>query len=264
MKDMPVSYHRILNRLEARERRLLRVGPSLLSGPMAQLRGHIPPAVRSTLEAAFTKAFSTLFGPGGTRLVEKTYPKEKLEEAARRWEQPLSPRQARQALRRMDRQSSLFGNLEGCLVGAEGAALGLLGIGLPDIPILLAWLLRNLYQTAVRYGFSYESDKERFYLLLVLQGALSEGEERRELSRRADAFGRAIDHGWSVVFDLEAEVRITARLLADRLLLVKFIQGLPLVGVLGGAANFSLSGSVSRYGKIKYKKRFLERKVRGL
>ena len=59
-------------------------------------------------------------------------------------------------------------------------------------------------------------------------------------------------------------MRTAAILLSERLLLVKFIQGLPIVGIVGGAANLSLSGAVTRYGTIKYKKRFLERKVRGL
>ena len=59
-------------------------------------------------------------------------------------------------------------------------------------------------------------------------------------------------------------MRAASALLADRLLLVKFIQGMPVVGVVGGAANLSLSSAVNKYGTLKYKKRFLERKVRGV
>ena len=65
-------------------------------------------------------------------------------------------------------------------------------------------------------------------------------------------------------FDPDEEIHKTAALLSERLLLVKFIQGLPVVGALGGLSNFTLSGAVSEYGTLKYKKRFLERKVRGL
>ena len=65
-------------------------------------------------------------------------------------------------------------------------------------------------------------------------------------------------------YDLDLETRSAAALLSDRLLLVKFVQGLPIVGVVGGATNLSLSGAVNQYGTMKYKKRFLERKVRGL
>lgn len=265
MKEMPISYHRILNRVEREEARLLNRKPFLRqSEKIAALQVHIPQSVRDTLEKAFQKAFETLFSPGGTRFVERTYAKEKAEAAYRAWEAPLSPREARKELRRMNWKSAASRSIGSCVAGVEGTALGLLGVGLPDIPVILAWLLRGLYQTAVRYGFSYETAVERVYLLLLLQGALQDGEARRACSQRADGLGRALDHGWPTSCDLEAEIQTTSRLLAERLLLVKFVQGLPVVGAVGGAANWSLSGAVSRYGTLKYKKRFLEKKVRGL
>lgn len=265
MKDMPVPYHRILDRLERREARLLRRRSlSPLSNQMEKLRSKIPNTVRSKLEYAFEKAFSLLFGPEGTRFLEHTYARKKLEAQAELWQAPLSPAQARQALGEMERSVGLTRPLETAAAGAEGVVLGLLGVGLPDIPVLLAWLLRSLYRDATRYGFSYESPAERVYLLLLLQGALTEGEVRRELSLRADRLGRGLDHGWEVSFCLEEEVRKASVLLSERLLLVKFIQGLPVVGVVGGLSNLSLSAAVSEYGTLKYKKRFLERKVRGL
>lgn len=265
MKEMPVSYHRILNRLEKKEQRLLR-RPSFspLSGPAEKLRGRIPHSVRHNLEYAFEKAFSLLFGPEGTRFLEHTYARKKLEQQARLWETPLSPAQARKALSAMERSAGLTGAVEQAAAGAEGVALGLLGVGLPDIPVLLAWLLRSLYQTATRYGFSYDSPAERVYLLLLLQGALSEGETRIALSARADKLGRAIDHGWAASFQLEEEIRKTSVLLSEQLLLIKFVQGFPIVGAVAGLSNLSMSSAVSEYGALKYRKRFLERKVRGL
>ena len=265
MKQMPVSYHRLLMRLEKKESRMLARGSfSPLAGPMENLRRRIPNTVRANLEFAFEKAFSLLFGPEGTRFLEHTYAKKKLESQARLWESPLSPAQAKKALADLNRSAGLSSPIETAAAGVEGVALGLLGVGLPDIPVLLAFLLRSLYQNAARFGFSYDSPAERVYLLLLLQGALSEGESRRELSLRADRLGRALDHGWNVRFDLDTEIQKTAVLLSERLLLVKFIQGLPVVGALGGLSNFTMSGAVSEYGTLKYKKRFLERKVRGL
>jgi len=265
MKEMPVSYHRILLRLEKKETRLLRrpaIAP--LSAPMEKLRARIPNTVRANLEYAFEKAFSLLFGPEGTRFLEHTYARKKLADQARIWESPLSPAQAKKALAAMDRSAGLTTPLESAFAGAEGVALGLLGIGLPDIPVLLAFLLRSLYQNAARYGFSYNSPAERVYLLLLLQGALNNGDTRVELSARADKLGRALDHGWDTQYNLDEEIRKTAILLSERLLLVKFVQGFPVVGAVGGLSNLSLSSAVSEYGGIKYKKRFLERKVRGL
>lgn len=265
MKEMPVSYHRILMRLEKKEQRLLcRRSFSPLAPQMEKLRGRIPYSVQSNLERAFEKAFTLLFGPEGTRFLEHTYAKGKMDSRAAQWEAPLPPGQARKALAELDRQAVLSRSLDSAAAGAEGIALGLLGVGLPDIPVLLAWLLRSVYQSAARYGFSYRSPEERAYLLLLLQGALTDGERRRTLSQRADRLGRALDHGWDTQTDLDSEVRRTASLLAERLLLLKFIQGLPIVGAIGGAANLTLSSAAGEYTGLKYKKRFLERKVRGL
>ena len=265
MKEMPVSYHRILMRLEQKEQRMLRrSSPAPLAVPMEKLRARIPYSVQRNLELAFAKAFSLLFSPEGKRFLEHTYAKRTLEESAQRWERPLSPAQARKALSQLNRSAGLTAAVENTAAGVEGAVLGLLGIGLPDIPVLLAWLLRSLYQNATRYGIPCNSPAEQVYLLLLLQGALTDGDTRRALSQRADRLGRALDHGWPVEYDLDAETRAAALLLSDRLLLVKFMQGLPIVGIVGGVSNLSLSGAVSRYGSIKYKKRFLERKVRGL
>ena len=263
MKDMPVSYTRLLSRLEKQEARLLKDGLTL---PRVEtgLEEKIPPKARQALEAAFCRAFQTVFGPGGAGLVEKTIPLGRLELEQRLWEGKLSPREERSLLREMERGRRRSQAGQVLAAGAEGTALGLLGIGLPDIPVLLALLLRSLYQSALRYGFSYERGEERTYVLLLLQGALSQGEERRDLSRRADQLGRAIDHGWPVSVDLEGETRDAAALLSQKLLAVKFVQGLPVVGAVGGMVNFSAAGRVSRWGALKYKKRFYEKKVRGL
>ena len=262
MKEMPVSYHRILSRLERKEMRLFKQKTVSLS--IQALEEKIPPEVRINLEKAFRKAFEIMFGPRGTWVVEHTYPKEKTKEKFQVWERPLSPKQAKAELKRMERQgksAQLFGGLA---AGAEGTVLGALGIGLPDIPVILALLLRSLYQSADCYGFSYDTPEERMYLLLLLRGALTEGEERRQCSQKADGLGRALDHGWPVAENLEEETERTARILSQRLLLVKFIQGIPVVGAVGGLSNLSLSGAVAQYGRMKYQKRFLEKKVRGL
>ena len=43
---------------------------------------------------------------------------------------------------------------------AEGVGLGVLGIGLPDIPIFLAGLLRGIYQIALSYGVDVREKHE--------------------------------------------------------------------------------------------------------
>ena len=38
--------------------------------------------------------------------------------------------------------------------------MGVLGIGLPDIPVFTGMILKNIYETALQYGYSYESREE--------------------------------------------------------------------------------------------------------
>ena len=76
--------------------------------------------------------------------------------------------------------------------------------------------------------------------------------------------GRALDHGWEVSCSVEEEIAAACRALAGRLLTAKFVQGIPLVGAVGGAVNLTLYRRVSYYGALKYRKRFLEKRVRGI
>lgn len=265
MKETPVSYHRILDRLERREARLLNSrGFHPLAGVGQAAEARIPPALRDTLQTAFQKAFSTLFGPNGTTFLEHTFAKGRLEKKQGIWDEGPAPGQAKKELRRLARQRRNARAAEVCVSGVEGTALGLLGVGLPDIPVMLGILLRSLYEAAATYGFSCDTPEERVYLLLLLQGGVTKGDTRRAISRRADQLGRALDHGWPTDCCLEQEMERTANLLAERLLFLKFIQGIPVVGAIGGAGNLSMSYTVSKYGSMKYQKRFLEKKVRGL
>ena len=62
---------------------------------------------------------------------------------------------------------------------AEGVGLGLLGIGLPDVVLLVAMLLRGVYTTALRYGCTYEGPRERLLILRVMEASVSRGEDWR-------------------------------------------------------------------------------------
>ena len=43
------------------------------------------------------------------------------------------------------------------------------------------------------------------------------------------------------------------------MLTAKFIQGLPIVGVVGGVTNFITLQDITKIAKIKYKKRYLNK-----
>lgn len=59
----------------------------------------------------------------------------------------------------------------------EGIGLGALGIGLPDIVIWVSVLLRGVYETALKYGFDYDSPEEKLFILKMIETAMLSGED---------------------------------------------------------------------------------------
>ena len=268
---MPINphvnqYNRQLDAIRRREAKLFRVrAPRNAPGGslMAKIEERIPEKLRGALDTAFYTAFQVLFQQG-TGLLKKTIPEKKLRGERYIREYFLKEDPSAEHVRAFHKSGSRGGAAATAAATLEGCALGLLGMGLPDIPILMTLLLRAVYQTALRYGFPYDTREERYYILLLLCAALTRGAERKDYSDRADGFGRAIDHGERPPFDLDAQMRETSRALADAMLVVKFIQGTAVVGVVGGACNFSASRRVTEGANLKYQKRFLEKKRRGL
>ena len=60
---------------------------------------------------------------------------------------------------------------------------------------------------------------------------------------------------------LDSVIKETAHCLAEAMLIAKFIQGLPVVGVVGGFSNFTIMKDISEMAKVKYKKRYLKEKL---
>lgn len=57
--------------------------------------------------------------------------------------------------------------------------------------------------------------------------------------------------------EFDRQIQSTASAFAVDMLLLKFIQGLPVVGILGGAANPVYYGRIMKYVQLKYRKRYL-------
>lgn len=230
-------------------------------GLAAKIEARIPPKLADTMDAAFYKAFQVLFEKG-TGLLRRTIAEKKLRAGRFIREYYLREDPNVRRVNAFHRSASLGGVLATVLATVEGCVLGLFGLGLPDIPILMSLLLRTVYQTALRYGFRYDSQRERYFILLVLSAALAKGSERKEYSLKADQVGRTIDQGKLRNVYLDEQMRQTARSLARSMMVAKFIQGTTLVGVVGGLSNFSASRRVARMANLKYQRRFLEKKKR--
>ena len=201
--------------------------PGRLEQTVRKAEERFPPGAVSALQKAFGLGFEKVFA-SGTGVIEWTI------------------QQARRRVR---------GNR--ALTAAEGAALGLLGIGLPDIPIFVGMLLKTVYEVAVAYGFSYEPEEERLYILQLLCAALAG--DGRMYSAQADRTAFRLGNGKSPDGDLDTWIAAASQQLCLRLLAVKAVQGLPLVGVVGGGFNWAVLGRTGRLARIKYRKRMLSR-----
>ncbi len=250
-----------LEKSDKKEKRLLSkkqgpIGKNIKTG-LDKLQEKIPPKLKGMIYVLFEKAFHGVFEKG-TGMIEKTYQKESIQEQYHRLDEMVDRKKNTRSIKNMDmnaKRSRFFGR---GIAFIEGGGLGLLGIGLPDIPIFTAVLLRGIYEIATGYGYNYNRYEEKLYILKLIQAAL--GDEKDEKNRELDAFARAVDRGnWHG--SLEEEIKKTSEVLAEELLVAKFIQGLPLVGVLGAAFNQSLYKRLSYFAALKYKKRYLEKKL---
>lgn len=221
-------------------------------GVAKRLEEKIPERIYHTLEKAFCKAFGLIFEKG-TQIIEKSYQKETLQEGYAVQNFSAEVRGTRREMRRMKKSADLAGLGNLAMTTVEGVGLGVLGIGLPDIVLFTGVLLKGVYETALRYGFDYDTPEERLFILKLLQGSVSAGEDWERLNGEIDGqITREVGQE-----ELQAQTEQTAAAFASDMLLLKFIQGLPLVGVVGGLGNPVYYSRVMKYVGLKYRKRYL-------
>lgn len=220
------------------------------------LADKVPEKLQRTLDAAFEKAFYLIFEKG-TDIIEKTYKKEELEK------QHMVNRYAektyadRRSLRAFSKSASRAGNVNLLISGVSGVGLGLLGIGLADIPLFVGMLLRAVYETALNYGYDYSGEEERYFLLLLIEGAVSYGDSLLQIDGEIERFIQS--PGIPERASVKAQISRTSGKLSKELLYMKFLQGTPIVGALGGVYDAIYIKQVSEYARIKYQKRFLKK-----
>ena len=241
--------------VENRERKLCRENkPAHASGWRAVLQEKVPKKVYVSLQKAFSKGFAVVFKQGSA-VIEKTYNREALLADCEIRAYAFKLKGTRKELRRSQRAAEKSGLLNMAATTVEGIGLGVLGIGMPDIVLFLGVLLKGIYETALHYGFDYELDTERMLILKMLKTALCSGNDRIKGNAEVNAW---VAKPKPVSCEmLEQQIEETASAFAVDMLLLKFIQGIPLIGILGGAANPVYYGKIMRYVQIKYRKRFL-------
>lgn len=223
-------------------------------GWKTELENRIPGKILRSLESTFAKGFSLVFRQG-RRFVECTCDREKLQQDYQIRNYAIHVKGGTKELRQMRRGASRSSVLNLSLTTAEGIALGVLGIGMPDIVLFLGTLLRWIYEVALNYGFSCDTIQEQYLILKMMEVSLSNGEVWRQ---RNDEVNRILCGKLEITDEaLQEQLQKTAAAFAVDMLLLKFIQGIPVVGLIGGAANPFYYNKVMQYVQMKYNKRYL-------
>ncbi len=211
----------------------------------------VPETLEGTLNTAFAKAFQLVFEKG-TQYVEKTYQKDQLVKNYKDMDWDQGNPYGRFAVKAEDNRA-----IHTILSGAAGAGMGALGVGIPDIPLFIGMMLRGIYQLALNYGYGYESKEEKIWILMVIKGGLSYGEDLAKVNRQLNLW---IQRKEEKVPLLEEQMEETAMALSHELLYAKFLQGFPLVGAVGGFYDAIYMNQVMEYAQLKYELRFLYEK----
>lgn len=217
------------------------------------LEQKVPENLQNTLNAAFSKAFYLVFEKG-TGIIEKTYKKEELQKTYQINEYAAQIRGNRQSLKAFSKKASGAGNVNLFLSGVSGIGLGVLGIGIPDIVLFTGLMLKSIYEIALNYGFDYQTEEEKHFILLLIQGALSYETALQEINEELNFY---IDNGsYHKEVNLDESIRNGAGCLSKELLYMKFLQGIPIVGAAGGAYDAIYMKQIVKYAEMKYRRRF--------
>ena len=216
----------------------------------------VPEKLQQTLDTAFYKAFLMIFEKG-TAVIEKTYRKEEIEKNYQINEFTNQIKQDKKSIRTFSKNAKSSGAKNLVMSGAAGIGMGILGVGIPDIPVFTGMILKSIYEIAMHYGYSYETEKEQYFILLLIQGAVSHGEEMLIIDKEINRF--IASSIWDNAENKEEMIQKTAGCLSKELLYMKFLQGIPVVGAVGGAYDVVYLKQITEYANLKYEKRFFEK-----
>ncbi len=238
------------------EEKLKRSAEKEISDWKVRLEKKVPQKTYDTLQKAFCKAFSLIFEKG-TAVIEKGYNDEGIREDFEIQNHAVEIKGRRKELRKIKGSAQKTDVLNMAITTVEGIGLGALGIGLPDIVIFVGMLLKGIYETALHYGIDYNVPEERFLILKMMEVSLSKGAKWEEDNQTVDELLMEKNMVIQTDLGIKQQTKQTASIFAMDMLVLKFIQGLPIVGIVGGAANPVYYNKVLKYIKLKYQKRYL-------
>ena len=224
----------------------------------------IPDKLSSTLNAAFFKRFQVIFEKG-TGIIEKTYNKDKKEADFKVNTYAHELMKNKKSARTFTKKAKASKAANLMISSVEGIGLGLVGAGIPDIPLFIAMVLKSVYEVALSFGYEYESDEEKIFILKIIEAAMCDEEV---FLRKNGEFNDIIDYiaangdqirGWNI--DKEEQMRATSRGLSEEMIYTKFLQGQFIVGIAGGVFDPIYVNRISNYAVLKYRRRFLRKRM---
>lgn len=253
-----------LLKIEKKEQKILNKKPNKLVEekitPLKnKIESKIPDKVKSTMDVAFYKGFQLVFDKG-TKYIEKTYNKEEINIEHDVNDYSIDRKTSKKSIKTMDKSQKKSRFFNKSIATLEGAGMGLLGMGLPDIPVLISIILKTVYEIALSYGFEYESEEEKIYILNIISAAVTKDKIQGMYNEKVDNIGCSIDSKCRLKEDLDEEMKETSHNLFEGMVTAKFIQGLPIIGIVGSITNYKVVNKIGKYASLKYKKRYLNKK----
>lgn len=218
----------------------------------------IPPALRDTLNTAFNKAFEIIFDKG-VGVIEKTFSRERYEMDYKVNEYALGLKDDKKRLKKFGKKAGRAKKINLAVSCASGIGLGAVGVGIPDIPIFTASVFKSVYETALSFGCSYDSPEERIFILRLIEIAMKQGVDFAEDNT---ALNKLIDAGQLPEEDMDEQKKRTAQSMTDAMIYMKFLQGMFIVGAVGGAWDVVYMNRITDYAILKYKRRFLVNRMK--
>ncbi len=237
-------------------------GPT--SALIKKLDSIIPKKLNDTLDVAFSKGFALVFDKG-TGIIEKTYNKEKKQSDFQVDTYATEIKNDRKSARQFTKRAKATRATNLLASSVEGIGLGLVGAGIPDIPLFVAMVLKSVYEVALSYGYEYESEGEKTFILKIIEVSMYDDEKfveaNKELNDLIDQLVEDGDNLKNYDVDKDAQIERTAKALSAEMLYTKFLQGQMIIGVAGGIFNPVYINRISNYAVLKYRRRFLRKKV---
>ena len=225
------------------------------------LEEKVPPKLQETLDKTFAKAFQIVFEKG-TGVIEKIYRKNEKETKYQINNLVEQRHGTRKSLKVFSKSAKSSGRKNTAFSYISGVGLGFLGIGIPDIVLFIGTLLKSIYEIAISYGYDYTSPNEQKFILNIIRGGVAHGDAFSDLEYKLNLdISDGIPEDEAEILDL---INATSEGLSGELLYMKFVQGIPVVGAVGGFFDGVYMRNITKYAELKYRRRFYMDKKNGL